>query len=83
MAMNERPRYFSEQFLEIRDQPVCRGCTVKVPRGIFDEELRLGDWMRFGRLVAGKIEALSGMVVDLDVDTIEIDVPYRQPRMAP
>ena len=31
----------------------------------------------------GKIEALSGMVVDLDADIIEIDVPYRQPRMAP
>jgi hypothetical protein len=54
-----------------------------VPRGVFDEELRLGDWMRFERLVAGKIEALSGMAADLDADTIEIDVPYRQPRMAP
>lgn len=83
MAMNDRPRHFSEQFLEIRDQEVCPGCTVTVPRRIFGEELRLGDWMRFERVVAGKIEALSGMVVDLDADIIEIDVPYRQPRMAP
>jgi hypothetical protein len=81
--MNERSRYPSEQFLEIRDQQVCRGCTVTVPRRTFGEELRLGDWMRFERVVAGKIETLSGMVVDLDAEIIEIDVPYRQPRMAP
>jgi hypothetical protein len=83
MPMNDRPRYLSEQFLEIRDQPVRRGCTVKVPRGTFDEELRLGDWMRFERLVAGGIEALCGMVVYHDADIIEIDVPYRQPRLVP
>jgi hypothetical protein len=83
MAMNERSRYPSEQFVEIRDQQVCRGCTVTVPRRTFGEELRLGDWMRFERVVAGKIETLSGMVVDLDAEIIEIDVPYRQPRMAP
>jgi hypothetical protein len=81
--MNERSRYPSEQFLEIRDQQVCRGCTVTVPRRTFGEELRLGDWMRFERVVAGKTETLSGMVVDLDADIIEIDVPYQQARMAP
>jgi hypothetical protein len=81
--MNERSRYPSEQFVEIRDQQVCRGCTVTVPRRTFGEELRLGDWMRFERVVAGKTETLSGMVVDLDADIIEIDVPYQQARMAP
>jgi len=83
MATNDRPRHFSEQFVEIRDQQVCRGCTVTVPRRTFGEELRLGDWMRFERVVAGKTETLSGMVVDLDADIIEIDVPYQQARMAP
>ena len=69
--------------MEIPDQQVRRGCTVRVPRGTFREKLRLGDWMRFERVVAGRIETLSGMVVDLDTEIVEIDVPYQQPRMAP
>jgi hypothetical protein len=69
--------------MEIPDQQVRRGCTVRVSRGTFREKLRLGDWMRFERVVAGRIETLSGMVVDLDTEIVEIDVPYQQPRMAP
>jgi hypothetical protein len=81
MATNGRRRNVSQDFVEIRDQQVRRGCTVTVPRGTFRDKLRLGDWMRFERVVAGRTERLSGMVVDLDTDTVEIDVPYQQPRM--
>ena len=72
----------SEDSVEIPNQQVRRGCTVTVSRGIFREKLRLGDWMRFERVVAGRTERLIGMVVDLDTDTdtVEIDVPYQQPR---
>lgn len=71
----------SEDFVEIPDHQVRRGCTVTVPRGTFRDKLKLGDWMRFERVIAGRFESLSGMVVDLDTDIVVIDVPYQQPRM--
>jgi hypothetical protein len=70
----------SEDFVEIPDRQVRRGSTVTLPCGTFRGKLRLGDWMRFERVVAGRTERLIGMVVDLDTDTVEIDVPYQQPR---
>jgi hypothetical protein len=69
-----------EDFVEISNQEICRGSTVTLSQGTFRRKLRLGDWMRFEPVVAGTTESLSGMVVNLDNDTVEIDVPYEQPR---
>jgi len=68
-----------EDFVEISIQQICRGCTVTLSQGIFRRKLRLGDRMRFERAVPGGTESLSGMVVGLDDDTVEIDVPYHEP----
>jgi hypothetical protein len=34
--------------------------------------------MRFERAIDGRIEILEGMVVDLDEEKVEIDLPIRQ-----
>jgi hypothetical protein len=71
----------SENFVEIPDQHVRPGGTVRLPRGSFAAQLQLGDRMRFERAIDGRIEILEGMVVDLDEEKVEIDLPIRQRRL--
>jgi hypothetical protein len=71
-----------EDFLDLPDHQVRIGGTVIVPRDRFNGTLRLGDWMLFERVDAGRTEILTGMVVDLDLETIEIDLPPQRPRIA-
>jgi hypothetical protein len=68
----------SENFVEIPDQHVRPGGTVRLPRDSFAARLQLGDRMRFERAIDGRIEILEGMVVDLDEEKVEIDLPIRQ-----
>jgi hypothetical protein len=70
----------SENFVEIPDQHVRPGGTVRLPRDSFAAQLRLGDRMRFERAIDGRIEILEGMVVDLDEEKVEIDLPIHQRR---
>jgi hypothetical protein len=69
------PTQMPEQFIEVRDQNVRPGDTVTLPRDSFAIELQLGDWMRFERTIGSRIETLEGMVVDLDEEKVEIDLP--------
>jgi hypothetical protein len=70
----------SENFVEIPDQHVRPGGTVRLPRDSFAAQLQLGDRMRFERAIDGRVEILEGMVVDLDDEKVEIDLPIRQRR---
>jgi hypothetical protein len=71
----------SDEFVEIPDRHIRPGGTVIVPRDKFNGQLRLGDRMRFERTVDGRTEILEGMIVDLDTEKVEIDLPYHQPRI--
>jgi hypothetical protein len=71
----------SENFVEIPDQHVRPGGTVRLPRDCFAAQLQIGDRMRFERAIDGRIEILDGMVVDLDEEKVEIDLPIRQRRL--
>jgi hypothetical protein len=70
----------AENFVEIPDQYVRPGGTVRLPRDSFAAQLQLGDRMRFERAIDGRIEILEGMVVDLDEEKVEIDLPVLQHR---
>jgi hypothetical protein len=69
-----------EDYVEIPDRDVRPGATVKLARDGFAADLQIGDRMRFERAVEGRIESLEGMVVDLDEDQVEIDLPAEQHR---
>jgi hypothetical protein len=69
-----------DEFVNIPNHQVRIGGTVVVPRDRFDGTLQLGDRMLFERIGAGRTEILTGMVVDLDHETVEIDLPDQEPR---
>ena len=71
----------SQKFVEIADQHVRPGGTVRLPRDSFAAQLQLGEWMRFERAIDGRVEILEGMVVDLDEEKVEIDLPVHQRRL--
>jgi hypothetical protein len=68
----------AEDYIEIPDWCVRPGGTVTLPRDCFETPLQLGDRMRFERAIDGRIETLEGMVVDLDEQLVEIDLPDRR-----
>ena len=69
-----------DEFVNIPNHQVRIGGTVVVPRHRFDGTLQLGDRMLFERIGADRTEILTGMVVDLDDETVEIDLPDQLPR---
>ena len=68
----------TQKFVEVDDQQVRPGGTVTLPRDSFAARLQLGDRMRFERAIDGRVEMLEGMVVDLDEEKVEIDLPVHQ-----